>query len=628
MTTFFSFNALESQRSSGYKNTAYALAELIDNSFDANANNVEVYLIEKRQADRLRISEILIADDGDGMGAELLQEALQFGRTTNSDMATAVRQRKKGKFGYGLPNASLSQCKKIDVYSWKTSDDPNYVYFDLEELRQTQSIEIPLVKAKSLPAYYNGLLGPRPNTGTIVAWNECDRLSHVKGETIISYSESVLGQIYRHLLVNGKSITFHVYEYNDTKKTYVQQKKATIRPNDPLFLMKDTLIANALWKESKEGGATGISAAYYSKFVSSPTECSPTSERLEDKCYTTEFRWRGKEYKFDIATSIANIDIQKPGKPIGGDTFVGKFYSDKEERGNISFVRADREIESGTFGKFYNRTILPSRYWSIEVKFSADSDDLLGLSNNKQSIEFRKTTRDPEEFDEHFADLAQARVQCWMHLSTVISDCISAAQKKVRKQSKEWDATHTTTGGGTRDDPLMPTSTDDTTETIIKVDGSRQRTLSKENLEMLENRLIEKYSSIDPELIKNAIERLDKSLTRACVLYAPTESRQLWTYTKVYDFIVVLVNSNHEFYLKVLSECRNNGQEGVLTVIELFISSLAIEEDSFATNREHIEILEDFRESVGSKLFKYIRELPEEIIAKITSREDDDDEES
>ena len=34
MATFFSYNALVSQRSAGYKNTAYALAEIIDNSFD------------------------------------------------------------------------------------------------------------------------------------------------------------------------------------------------------------------------------------------------------------------------------------------------------------------------------------------------------------------------------------------------------------------------------------------------------------------------------------------------------------------------------------------------------------------------------------------------------------------
>jgi len=48
--SFFTFKALESQRSSGYRNTAYALAELIDNAFDANAKNVKITFFEKRDA--------------------------------------------------------------------------------------------------------------------------------------------------------------------------------------------------------------------------------------------------------------------------------------------------------------------------------------------------------------------------------------------------------------------------------------------------------------------------------------------------------------------------------------------------------------------------------------------------
>ena len=52
MATFFSYNALVSQRAAGYKNTAYALAELIDNSFDANAKNVHVVLLEKNNGGR------------------------------------------------------------------------------------------------------------------------------------------------------------------------------------------------------------------------------------------------------------------------------------------------------------------------------------------------------------------------------------------------------------------------------------------------------------------------------------------------------------------------------------------------------------------------------------------------
>jgi hypothetical protein len=40
--------AVKAMRDSGYKSTAYALAELIDNSIQAEASDVEVICIEER----------------------------------------------------------------------------------------------------------------------------------------------------------------------------------------------------------------------------------------------------------------------------------------------------------------------------------------------------------------------------------------------------------------------------------------------------------------------------------------------------------------------------------------------------------------------------------------------------
>ena len=65
--TYFSFNALISLRSSGYRNTSYAIAELIDNSFDAEAETVKVIFIDSVGSNgRKFIKEIIVADDGLG----------------------------------------------------------------------------------------------------------------------------------------------------------------------------------------------------------------------------------------------------------------------------------------------------------------------------------------------------------------------------------------------------------------------------------------------------------------------------------------------------------------------------------------------------------------------------------
>lgn len=136
MSTYFSVNALVSQRSSGYKNTTYAIAEIIDNAFDANAQKCRVIFIEKRGSDNKKfIDEILIADDGDGMSGDTLKFCLQFGGTTNDDMEELVSKKKIGKFGYGLPNASLSQCPNVLVSSWVAKGEIFSSRLNLEELK-------------------------------------------------------------------------------------------------------------------------------------------------------------------------------------------------------------------------------------------------------------------------------------------------------------------------------------------------------------------------------------------------------------------------------------------------------------------------------------------------------------
>ena len=74
--------AVKAMRDSGYKNTEYALAELIDNSVQASASMVEVICLEAyRQVNERssrRIQAIGILDNGDGMSPETRRFALQF----------------------------------------------------------------------------------------------------------------------------------------------------------------------------------------------------------------------------------------------------------------------------------------------------------------------------------------------------------------------------------------------------------------------------------------------------------------------------------------------------------------------------------------------------------------------
>ena len=106
--------AIKAMRDGGYKNTAYALAELIDNSVQAESKNVELICIENykdvKGRNLKRIDQIGVIDNGSGMTQEILQLALQFGNGTHLEDRKGI-----GRFGMGLPNSSISQCRRVEV---------------------------------------------------------------------------------------------------------------------------------------------------------------------------------------------------------------------------------------------------------------------------------------------------------------------------------------------------------------------------------------------------------------------------------------------------------------------------------------------------------------------------------
>ena len=619
MNTFFGYKALIAQQASGFKSTAYALAEIIDNSFDAEANQVTIVLFEKLHNNRRKIDEIIIADDGTGMSAAMLQNSLQFGYTTNDNMEEVIRSRRKGKFGYGLPNASISQCQRVDVYSWQEPSNINTIYLDLDEVERNKSITMPEIRAIDIPGHYKDALGDLiGKRGTIVAWTKLNRLSHIRGESLFNSSDELLGRLYRYLIEAGKKIIFKVFEYNPQQRKYIEQDgDRYIKSNDPLFLMSNTVISRELFKVSSLNNVAGKSAEIFAKFVKSKTECKATNHKLEDHCLEYEFEWQGTNYNFSITTSVADIDIQKPGTREGGGTDPGKFYGKKEAFGNISFVRADREIAAGAFGSprgsFYNRTVLPHRFWSLEVKFDVNADDLLGVHNNKQGIDFVYSPDFNDDFDKYESDLVQARYQLWFELTNRISSAVDKAIKKIKTQQKEWDLQNIAPSGFSDGDKgPIPHGTDQASDVVGDVDGPRIG-LTNPELKALQDRLIQKYPNINPADIIKSVEISEKYLVRATILYAPTESTQLWTYTKVQDFTVVLVNTNPQFYERILSELRFENDIDSLSAIELFLISLAVEEESFISKPEEKEIVEFYREQVGSKLDRYIKKLPDSL---------------
>src|SRR5262245_57367274 len=108
---------IQATRDSGYKGTASAISELVDNSIQAGASRIAISIEEKGQ-EKEEALEVCVLDDGCGMDPFTLRQALRFGGSTRFGDRAGL-----GRYGMGLPNASLSQTRRVVVYTWRSSDD-------------------------------------------------------------------------------------------------------------------------------------------------------------------------------------------------------------------------------------------------------------------------------------------------------------------------------------------------------------------------------------------------------------------------------------------------------------------------------------------------------------------------
>ena len=124
--------ALESQRSSGYRDTASAAREIVDNAMEAGADRIDlIFDAEKNSTGRRVVSNIAFIDNGPGMLPEMARYAVTWGGGTHFDEQTFI-----GRFGFGLPNASINQTRKMHVFTRTQPSEPFMrVSLDLDQYK-------------------------------------------------------------------------------------------------------------------------------------------------------------------------------------------------------------------------------------------------------------------------------------------------------------------------------------------------------------------------------------------------------------------------------------------------------------------------------------------------------------
>lgn len=319
---------IEATRDSGYKNTAAAVAELIDNSFEAEATEVDVS-INELNTDGARELKLSVSDNGCGMAPSVLGLALQFGGSTRYNSRDGI-----GRYGMGLPNSSLSQARRVDVYSWMRKDVVWWSYLDVDEIASGSKQTLPQAARTRL----KGLSElNKSKSGTIVLWSKCDRLRHKKVKTIAVKLHNELGKTFRKQIQRGK-----VIRINDE----------LVRPVDSLFLRKGNNLTGA-----KQYGPT-----------------------LKYEIQTPNYN--GTKRTSTVWVTFSELPVEK---------WHGLSNEEKRTFGisknaGVSILRAGREIDYGWFFMGAKRKENYDDWWRCEVEFDPQLDELFGVTHTKQGI--------------------------------------------------------------------------------------------------------------------------------------------------------------------------------------------------------------------------------------------------
>ena len=311
-------NFIQATRDSGYRNTAAALAEFIDNSVEAGATRIDIDLTTG--VDGQITIEVL--DNGCGMSASQLATALQFGGSTRFSSRTGI-----GRFGMGLPNAAVSQARRVEVLTWQRPTAVWSAFLDVDDLTSSQQTEMGLAIPVKLKRWV-----PGSTSGTLVRLNKCDRLDTEDLALLTSRLRSEFGRIFRDFLFQGKSIIV---------------AKLKVHPLDPLFLRK------------------GVN----------PTGASLYGPPLH--------------YRIKSALGEATVIVRFSELPIADWHPLSNEQKSSlgiSKRAGVSIIRGGREIDYGWHFMGSKRKENYDDWWRCEVTFPATLDEAFGVTNSKQRI--------------------------------------------------------------------------------------------------------------------------------------------------------------------------------------------------------------------------------------------------
>ncbi|MXW92240.1 MAG: hypothetical protein F4114_12570 [Rhodospirillaceae bacterium] len=380
---------VKAMRDSGYKSTTHALAELIDNSIESHATAIEVFGISRRDArtGRFTLTKLAVLDNGEGMDGATLRGSLRYGHGTRRERQGI------GRFGLGLPNSSMSQAKRVDVWSWQSgATNALHTYLSLSEVEAGKR-EIPQPDQQAIPKVFRkasrNVFG---DCGTLVVWSDLDRVEWKQASTTFKHTELLIGRIYRRFLAkqserlhpddprgseigSRRTITMIPIRENGEEIEVQEDDIVEVRPNDPLYLMTGT--------SCPESFGPG-----------------PMFTELEGSPFQVPVKYQGQDFEVRVRATYARAHVRDssaseadwPEEWVGKDAGRAPWGKHADQNMGVSLVRAHREIQLDD--SWVSGDDPRERWWTVEVDFPTALDEVFGVTNNKQgTMTFQRLAR-------------------------------------------------------------------------------------------------------------------------------------------------------------------------------------------------------------------------------------------
>ena len=205
---------ISSLRNTGYDNIS-ALADIIDNSIDADASEIRVSIVPVQDD-----FKVVVSDNGSGMDAATLDQAMRLGSDTVRNSESDL-----GKFGMGLVTASISIGRRLTVIT-KTPDGIFTSIQDLDDVIKNSRFEKILRPASDNELRAFAAETSNSGHGTVVIVEKCDRLQNANINQFSKHLTDRVGQIFR------------MFIKTSNKSIYVRGAK--VEAVDPMFLDNET----------------------------------------------------------------------------------------------------------------------------------------------------------------------------------------------------------------------------------------------------------------------------------------------------------------------------------------------------------------------------------------------------